>query len=165
MPNWIEGTLKIRGPYENVRHLYEEGLNATDIYHNPIPKEKWLKIDTYEEYGDGYFDISILDKRWAHVEGTHRAFITGEHDICVREVFNAPELIVVSDIHQAKCFKEYDWISIAKKYSIDIRLWRLESNMHFGQSIEINRLGEVLISELIGYEDWIWECPLPFLGG
>lgn len=178
MPNWIEGSIKVRGPRENVKKFFTEGIH---IYQNrpvkpgdkyfdgseipknvktaylPIPKEEWMHTT---EYDNGDIDIYFFgeNERWAHVEGSKRAFITDEIYIHKEKDL----YIGVSQVHQAWGFETDDWIEISKKYHVDIRLWGLEGGMQFGQEIEIHD-GNVIIDKDMVYDTWT--MPLPWIGG
>lgn len=172
MPNWIEGSLKLRGPYENVKKFFQTGLNIYSHKWNekdekdectPIPREQWCK--TYED--DGYFEFTILDDQWVYVENTRRAFITGEHEIYFYKPSKSDkeDCIVAMVVHQAWAFDEDDWVEIAKKYNVDVRLYGLECGMTYGTEIEIKRDGTVLKNYDFTYMDWNWDCPFPWKGG
>ena len=172
MPNWITGSLKVRGKPENVKKFFMEGLNKyKDSYDEKtkkwsssvVPREEWVKTDISDpNITEFYFDI--LASEWIYVEGTRRAFITGEHEI--RTFFDQADkvLYVVSDVNQAWGFDPEEWAAISEKFHIDIRLWGLECGMEFGQEIEIID-GKITINRTLSYKNWEWQAPIPWLGG
>lgn len=169
MPNWIEGTLKVRGEIDNVKRFFFEGLNeysGASIFETnpqPDPKEKWLQIEDDKEYG--YYAITFDCE--PHVEGTRRAFVTTPG-----EYFNAlyyengwtKPVTSVLKVRQAWSFNEDEWREISEKYDVDLRLYGIECGLEFCQEIEIIK-GEITLSKEVSYEDWNWECPFPYLGG
>lgn len=173
MPNWCSGSLKLRGQYENQVKFFTEGLNEYNYEWNfdekqqsveiVVPKDKWIhRIEEYGEAGAREFVMEIEPGEWVYVEGTKRAFITpGYIDIAENES------IVAVEINQAWDFRADDWINISKKYGLDIKLWGVDHGGGFMHEIEIVK-GEI-VSDISkhwdNYNDFLWECPLPWLGG
>ena len=173
MPNWINGSLKIRGPYENVKRFFMENLNTyEDTFDEQTqkwnyikqPKEKWLRSTSeYGEAGSRELEICIEPQKWVYVEGTKRAFISSEI-IFINERREKEKSIAACEINQAWGFFPEEWAELSKKYNVDIRLWGLECGLCFGQEIIIEH-GELLKDDEFKYDDWTWEAPLPWLGG
>ena len=158
MPNWIEGTIKLRGQSENLKRFFKEGLAPSSYLGRTKPYEDFVKCD----FDRAYCEVTI--KNEPHIVGTRRAFVQDTY------VYwdNSYETIVMP-IKQAWAFitNDYDekaWLDISKKYDLDIRLYGFECGMEFCQEIEIIG-GEVTIDNDIKYDDWYWECPMPHLGG
>lgn len=102
MPNWMEGSLKLRGNSENILRFFKEGLtayvgrwNENNEYENiPVEKEKWLEI--IDNGNDTEVYLNPVDSAWIHVDNTKRAFIDGRYGIIFN---NVPEnVIAVTDI-------------------------------------------------------------------
>lgn len=163
MPNWIEGTLKIRGTYENVKRFFMEQIEAE--CHNievalglkPAPPPRQI----VSEDEDGWLEIT----EEAYIKGTRRAFVKPD------DVYLNPEKtnVAVLNIRQAWSFTAYDqdlerWEAISKKYGVDIRLYGVERGVEFVETLEIIN-GETTAHDVIEYDDWKWECPFPNLGG
>ena len=173
MPNWCSGSLKLRGQYENQVKFLTEGLNEYSYNWDDekqqsveivVPKDKWIRrIEEYEYSGARGFDMEIEPGEWIYVEGTKRAFITSDYI----EFTEENENIITIEINQAWDFRVDDWINISKKYGLDIKLWGVDRGWGFMHEIEIVK-GEV-ISDISknwdNYNDFLWECPLPWLGG
>lgn len=158
----------MRGPKENVKKFFTEGINIYQLENPknlkstylPIPKEEWMKVT---EYDNGDINIYFFgeNKRWAYVEGSRRAFITDE--IYIYKITESKDLCIgISQVNQAWGFKTDDWVEISNKYHVDIRLWGLEGGMQFGQEIEIHD-GNVIIDKDMVYDTWT--MPLPWIGG
>lgn len=162
MPNWISGSLKVRGTYENVEKFVKNGLNLYDhsIHRNNRPLEKitWLK-----DLG-GEFYISTTKNEWLYVEGTQRAFIETEHVYTYEDHEDDGKYILICKVNQAWGFTIEDWVEISIKYNVDIRVWGLECGLEFGHEFEIIK-GEITMDKDLEYSDWNWEAPIPWLGG
>lgn len=168
MPNWCEGTVKVRGKLENVKRFLLKGLNVYSYFDNdtPEPKEQWMSIEENKKYG--YYQIDFDES--AYVEGTSRAFVSSENACpvlyCESEQ-SENNVVSVMHVRQAWGFRENEWCEISKKYGIDIKLYGIERGMMFIENIEIIA-GEITKNEsheYETYEEWVWECPFPNLGG
>jgi len=153
MPNWIEGTLKLRGKSEDLKRFFTEGLEPSTFCGEVEPFDTFVKFN----FSDDYCCVDFYKQ--PHIKGTRRAFITGD---CV-EWHKGYDTTAV-EVKQAWNFEPEQFAEISKKYNLDIRLYGFEMGMEFCQEIEIIG-GEVTRNNVIEYEDWIWECPMPNLGG
>ena len=136
MPNWIEGTLKLRGKREDIKKFLDEGLVT-------------VKDQVFDNSKDGYF-----------VKDTRRAFI--ESNFLYTEKY---EGTVCMNVKQAWEFDVEDWAHISETYNLDLKLCGIECGMQFCQVIAIHKPGKVVKDKTIQYADWVWECPFPFMGG
>ena len=168
MPNWIEGTMKLRGEKKDIKRFFEEGIGVykfeigtdkngkADIKEIEIDKNEWLKIEYEDEEG---FEVSLSYGFEPYIKGTRRAFII-EKDViyvfCGHACFN---------IRQAWDFIPDNFVELAKTYNLDIRLFGIEKGMEFAREVEISKTGEIIIDKEITYDDFVWECPFPNLGG
>ena len=85
MPNWCQGSLKVRGKLENIQKFIENGLELNvheynlkinDWVDRAIPTDEWLKKDIYDGNTIHYYgstSSSNLYTIW--VRDSHRAFI------------------------------------------------------------------------------------------
>lgn len=170
MPNWCEGSLKLRGDPMDILRFIQEGLNVysySNSHDNTLlDKSKWLGVIENTDSVEIYFDHDEI-----YVEDTQRAFINLVYTgLAKREVYidkhKNPEICVLH-ISQAWSFREKDWIEIAKKYNLDIRLTGIEQGIGFMEDFIITRDGEVtdLSPSYENYDDFLWYCPIPFIGG
>lgn len=161
MPNWCEGSLKLRGKYADIKRFFLEGISCSfyDLSKNEttkLPRDDYISL----EEDDGWIDVVIKDSStW--VEGTRRAFINGETHFCQDDEKSS---CCVVNVRQAWDLLPENWVDISKKFNLDIRLYGIECGMQFCHEIEIIG-GEVLLDEIIKYNDWQWECPFPNMGG
>lgn len=175
MPNWIQGSLKLRGPYENVMAFFENGITAykygIDISLIPRDKTEWMTI---EEWDDGLTEVSFHDaNNWIYVNKTRRAFIDDDRQIYINKPEpvsedDHPETIAAIGIRQAWDFRLEDWQMLSQEYGVDIRLFGIECGIGFWRDITIVS-GQVMKDKLFGnfedYSGFEWECPFPWMGG
>ena len=162
MPNWCEGTMKLRGKAKDILRFFHEGLDASTW----LGGEK-IEDQVFDNSGDGelYFNF----KHEPHIKDTRRAFITGDSVECYYD--NEDEDIVACvNVKQAWAFAADDggdlkkWQEISNEYNVDIRLFGIEMGMEFTQEVIIIRGQKPIVNEK-QYEDWMWECPFPNMGG
>ena len=147
MPNWIEGSLKVRGKTQNLINFIE----------NVIDNFSKLKYNN---------DIEYSFEKWTYIKNSRRAFI---NDCVIYINSNKENQTIVLPIKQAWSFiasdgEEKRWVALANDYKVDIRLQGFECGLEFYQDFAIVN-GEIIIDEVKQYENWDWECPMPRLGG
>ena len=160
MPNWIEGTMKLRGKREDIYRFFKEGLEPSSWAGESNKIEEQVLDYSGEEYLNFYF------KDLPHIKGTRRAFITDT------EVYMENDTgIVCVDIKQAWGFAARretedlaNWKAISDEYNVDIKLFGIECGMEYTQEIIIIR-GRTPIENIKKYENWEWDCPFPNMGG
>ena len=148
MPNWIEGTMKVRGTKDNLTQFLNNAIGGVVAHELGNDVEYSLPESAY-----------VADSWRAFVRESCYCYIDGDKDI---QTITIP-------IQQAWSFTPNDnaaerWITLAKKYFVDIRLQGFECGMEFYQDYAIED-GKVTIDNVIEYDDWDWECPMPRLGG
>lgn len=161
MPNWCEGTLKIRGNIKNVEHWCKENINVYNYsfkdgnYSIQRDIENPVKIDVGEE------EIKIDIPKEAYIENTSRNFVEegsywgSEHNGI---------MILTLDAKSAWDFESKPYIQMSKDYEIDFRFYGFECGNEFNQEVIIEN-GELKADNKITYDDYFWECPFPNLGG
>lgn len=159
MPNWIEGTLKLRGKVDDLRRFFDTAIQPCTISNtNPEPQKREAFIVC--TYNDQYNEIEM--KEDAYIEGTRRAFV---NDNCYVYFEDDNENVTVCfPIRQAWAFVTENWKELSKKYNLDIRLYGFERGMEFCQEVEVIN-GEITIDKVVEYDDWDWECPMSLMGG
>lgn len=157
MPNWCEGTFKVRGTKEDVKKFLLEALNPiSDGLLGQIPVEKEVEED---EWG-----LNIRAKDGFHIKGTRRNFIVD--DICF-EFAEEETNLKVCVLEGFKAAWEIDPAPLAvlsKRYNVDIKIYAFECGVEFNQDIEIHK-GEVIKDLVIEFDDYKWECINPNIGG
>lgn len=157
MPNWIEGTLKLRGKHDNIHRFIKEAIMPSRMFGVIVEKE--YVIDRSDDE-----DIDVTIKNEPYIAGTRRMFIQ-DCDVRMWGVFG----VAVFDIKQAWSFsstqEDLETLQkIAHTYDVDVRLYGIERGMEFTQEVIVTAKG-VEKNEVKVYEDWDWECPFPNMGG
>lgn len=157
MPNWVEGTLKIRGDFENlmdfIKSGFDEPFRPTGLKKPQIPF-----IQSAYAVDDEFFDATI--NRTCHIKGTNRGFATGGDVYLEKGKANT----ICIPVKFAWCIHADELLDICKTYDLDMRIMGFEYGMEFAQEIEIIN-GKVTMDTTIKYDDYLWECPCPLLGG
>jgi len=160
MPNWCEGSLRIRG---RGKDIYE--FLTTEITAIKGSEESNIKdIDTiYSEYDD---EVSIA----FCFKGEHRLWLNNSRRVFFDdgEVELHPNSEALKSaafvIKQAWDIEIKQFVSVSKKYNLDMNISAFEKGQQFQREIQI-RKGFVQKDEIFTYDDWTFECPCPLLGG
>lgn len=159
MPNWIEGTLKIRGPFENVRKFLEEGIEPARAFGEKPNMDNFVELEDFSDV----LEISIFKDAW--IKDTNRAFLDAQ-DVTLYSG-NKGLGYVCMKVRQAWGFVEENWIEISEKFGVEMRLYGIEGGMGFDEMLEVNN-GELVRHEGSDYNSWddfFWRCPFPGMGG
>lgn len=151
MPNWCEGALRIRGKKENIIRFMLEGLEPVDVFGDEIAN---MEIDN---------DYIIPECCQCWIKGTRRGFV--EFDEFYLDNYKDGEVISVAlDAKFAWGIDAKELQKACKKYSVDMRIYAFERGMAFNQIIEIID-GKVTKNEELRFDDYIWDCICPKMGG
>lgn len=159
MRNWVEGKLKIRGDKKDIKRFLEEELEEV-IYKNKSSKNKVkakkFKYDNFRIEATNVMSVfKFTDTRNYLSETKISTFGCGESkgkDVLVVG-FEAAWLI------DAEYFAE-----MSKKYDIDFKIYAFEQGKEFNQNLEVVA-GKIIKDEVIEFDDYIWECIDPTIGG
>lgn len=148
MPNWAEGSLKLRGRSENIASALKEMLLSDTV--------------TLEYEYDGSLLIFNNTASYFYINGTRRAFIDQkqiefwlEEEFCIFELDN---------FKQAWSAIPKNYQEISSKFDVDIKIFTFECGNEFTQEIEISK-GEIIKNVCYEYDDYQWEVPFSNLGG
>lgn len=163
MPNWCEGTLKVRGKFEDLKRFCKENFQVWKT--NLDPEKGWQEVIdekaiTIETDNEECFWMRI-DKT-AYINGTHRNFI--ESNSIEFYPGDDGRAIAAMEFKAAWGIEAKPYVELAKQYSVDIRIYGFEMGMEFNQEIIIEN-GNLIKDEEIKFSDYTWECPMPLLGG
>lgn len=151
MPNWCEGTLKIRGDYEAIKRFADQGIQKTELEYKGEEFEETI----FRVYGIRY------------VKGTQRGFVQSDYI----NIFGCDEQpgkgIRAFDYRQAWSVRADEWQKISQTYGFDVKIMAIESGMQFVQDILIVNgvIQKDTYTEYTDIEHWLWECPFPLMGG
>lgn len=168
MPNWAEGSLKIRGSIKNIKRFLDEGIQKKVV--NTFGKEMDEDIVYFNDWSDEcgieyeYHFVST-----SHIKHTSRAFIDpeivkyGEYAYLNGKSTEDIDTIALP-FKQAWKAEAKSFEGISKEYGIDIAIHTFEKGAEFEQDILIEG-GKIVKDEIIEYDNYLFESALPMLGG
>lgn len=151
MPNWCVGTLRVRGKSKDLQNFLLKGLKPRDYC-----KDEHSKIEL-SEYGY----VTCDEICW--IEGTRRGFVDDFY-VYIEDSEEDSIQTIALDVKFAWGISADELLEICKKYNIDMKIHGFEQGMQFNQIIEIID-GKILKDEELKFEDYIWECICPNMGG
>ena len=147
MPNWCEGTLKIRGTAKQMLDFVKTAFEKGDYFFG-------------ENNSDTYVFVALKDCSW--VKGSHRAFCSGAIAISVANADDKD--IAVLNFQQAWDVQSEVLLKLAQQTGVDLKLYAFERGMEFNRDIEI--LNGVLVKDnTITFDNYYWDCVCPLIGG
>ena len=148
MPNWAEGSLKLRGRSENIASALKQMLLNDTV--------------TLEDKWDGTLLKFNNTAPYFYINETRRAFIEQEQI----EVWLEDEFCIVefNNFKQAWRAIPENYQEISIKFDVDIKIFTFECGMEFTQEIEISK-GEIIKNVCYEYDNYRWEVPFSNLGG
>ena len=149
MPNFAEGTIKLRGRAENIKSALKYMFGAVgDI--------------TIEDDTDGEIITFTTTDSYFYINGTKRAYIDNDSfEIHLDDDFLIIEL---DNFNQAWRAIPEDYIEISEKFNVDIKIFTFEQGLEFTQEIEISK-GKILKNTVLKYGNYRWEVAFSNLGG
>lgn len=156
MPNWCEGTLKVRGTIKDLKNFVLNGLLPVSLFGST--KEP-LSLD--EEDETSLYISSVPDT--LYIKGTRRAFCEPDY-IEVSSDEPNDKTILTMPFKQAWAILSDNLLEVCKEFNVDMKIQGFERGMRFSQIVEIVD-GEICQDEEIKYDDWDWDCPCPDMGG
>ncbi|HFK1714039.1 TPA: hypothetical protein ACGXP1_001628 [Bacillus cereus] len=157
MPNWCEGTFKVRGTKEDVRKFLLEALTPIpNGFFEQTPAEKVVEEDEYE--------IFIKSENAFHIKGTRRNFIESNIQHYFEDDEEKLEICVLEGYKAAWGIDAAPLAALSKEYNVDIKIYAFEKGMEFNQDVEIHK-GEIIKNVEIEFDNYMWECINPNMGG
>ena len=171
MPNWCEGSLKLRSKNkENIIKFIKEsfidchyGDNVDALIEKPGIETGAVEIDIYDDESV-LITLDVDKSHWIWLKDCGRSFIETDKHTWYDILARYDNYICSFDFKTAWSIDPNDWINISRKYNMDIRLYGIEKGMEFTQEVEIID-GKVMYNNVKNYSDWEWECPFPKMGG
>lgn len=168
MPNWCDGSIRVRGTYTQIVRFFSENLVALKGSGPPKFELEDLPVKVYHD-GDYYTrlekpDKDCLDEFW--FKDSRRQFMNTK---CVEIVDTGdgelePITCCIDGFRGAWCIDLDYYGPLAVKYGVDIKLVGFDKGCEFMEIAEFYRDGTA--SEKIErFSDWDWECIRPNLGG
>lgn len=159
MPNWCEGKLKIRGKKENILDFFKNGISLIDY-----KEGESIEIVPDIEMNDELFIKNLGKISTIYIKETRRHFL--KPDFAYIDTYNIgkKESIIVMHFKAAWGIATESLAEISKKYNIDFKIYAFEMGSEFNQDIEIVK-GNIIKNEEITFDDYVWECIDPTMGG
>lgn len=155
MPNWCEGTLKVRGSFQNIKKFILEGMQPVSF----IGEDR--KFQVSEEDDTSLYISEIKDNLW--LRGTSRHFCSP--DYIEIDVDCPDETVIVTFPFKAAWAIDSDkLLLLCKEFKVDMKIQGFECGMQFSQVVEIVD-EEIIHDEELKYDNWKWDCPCPEMGG
>lgn len=159
MPNWCCGILKIRGIKQDVVNFLTNGLITINYEENNVKKFKFY----IDKYGNITY-TSSKDLSCLCIEGIRRGFVYPDDCSCNYYNEEKDEVIVCLDAKFAWTIYTEQLLKISKKYNIDLKIYAFERGMEFNLDIEVSK-GKVIKSEVVKFDNYMWDCIDPLSGG
>lgn len=168
MPNWCEGTFKVRGKIKDIRCWVKENLSCykAEFVETSDNEGEWTYIETENAIVDVFPELEdefVVDIKYlAHINLSDRHFIKeGEYDCISNDNGTA---VLVLRFQSAWTIEATPFIEMSKRYNVDFRIYGCERGAEFNQEIIIEN-GKLKKDKEIKFDDYEWECPFPDLGG
>lgn len=172
MPNWCEGNIRFRGACKNIKALLENEVECVGhkagSFMEVVTLKPVVKAELYQltmerpDNGDGVIFPAF------HIKGTRRNFLDGTtvefHGDYDTDDEREVRILVCDSFKAAWGIESKPYVDMSKKYDVDIHIFGWEMGMEFAQEVEIVKC-ELVKDEEVKYDDWDWECPMPYLGG
>lgn len=145
MPNWCEGTFKVRGTLSDVERFVRENMLDTII--------------SITDNIKGYLELELSGE--AYIKDSNRVFIyPGNYYTTDRNG------VYTLTLQFKAAWRVYidPFVKMSKDYNVDIKILGFEKGSEFNQDVVIVN-GEVIKNDIITFNDYQWECPFPDLGG
>lgn len=156
MPNWCEGSLKVRGKIANLKAFVLNGLQPVTFIGDESEK---LSFDSEDD--NSFYISKIKNSLW--LKGSHRHFCEPDYIEVYADETESPEIMIIP-MKAAWRIDSEPLLALCKEYGVDMKTQGFEMGMQFSQIIEIVN-GEIIQDQEIKYENWDWDCPCPRMGG
>lgn len=169
MPNWCEGNIRVRGTYDKIVKFFSENLIALKQSKNPklLYDELPAKIHKDSEF---YTEIRKPDngpfQKEFWFKDTNRQFMNADF-VGLSDWSEDPlqEIVICVDGYKGAWGIDLEGFkAMAVKYGVDIRIVGYERGMEFMETAELYRNGKIN-EKTSRFNDWMWDCPCPNLGG
>lgn len=162
MANWATGSIRLKGKAKDIVNFMDNGIEGVDYIGHKKP-------DNVTKVAYGEIECAYAFKGTAWIKDTKRAFIdtdTLKLWNCVYiDADNWNDIISIAmPLKQAWEVSAENFVAISKKYNVDVAIHAFEMGMKFEQDILIVG-GEIKKNDKNDYEDYTFECSMPFIGG
>lgn len=162
MPNWVEGIVKFRGKYNDLKKFLEEELIEVDMDFTQDPPQSIISNQvTVDKYGD----IQGLSVGNTWFKTFERAYINEMWSFSIYEEDEDNDKIFCANVKSAWDLSINEVLEVAKLYHIDIKGYMFESGMCFERDFEVNRNGNIIKDNTIKHNNYEWDSINPLIGG
>lgn len=162
MPNWVEGVVKFRGKYNDIKKFLEEELIEVDVDFTQDPPQSITSNQvTIDEYGD-IQGISVSNTWFKTFK---RAYINEMWSYSIYEYDGSSDKIFRANVKSAWNLSINEVLEVANLYHIDIKGYMFESGMCFEQDFEVDRDGNIIKDDTIEHNNYTWDSVNPLIGG
>ena len=175
MPNWAEGTIKVRGTKNQIINYLKNVFEGSDFWGNDMKFEFkscgnniiFRGIDELVDPKAARLIISRKPRFHAlYFKNADRALIETENNILRLSFWEDDEAVGIIEMpfKQAWSVNSDKFAKLSKKYSVDLKIFVFECGNEFTQEIEILK-GKITKNETREYVDYQWDVPFSGLGG
>jgi hypothetical protein len=166
MPNWCEGTLRIRGKVKDIIQMFFDNLEIVTYTGENARKSTPIKDDVSVYWNceaRSYFEFYGLKEGVVYFKDSKRLMVNeGEFEYRKDELDEVRSCAM--DVQQAWRLDVKYLAELSGKYNLEMKITGFELGQEMVQRIYVKN-GEVLENEEIEYEDWYFDCICPRLGG
>lgn len=160
MPNWCTGDLKVRGKYKDIKEfLSKEMMIIGGSLFNREYKEPVID----ESYG---IEIKVGNQgMW--FRNAYRSYFENNIDIWIDDELKENDNILTLNLGELQTAWGTDTealTKLSKQYNLDFKIYAYERGMQFNIDFEVHK-GEVIKNNEIKFDDYVWECTNPEIGG
>lgn len=157
MPNWSEGVLRVHGKNKDLINFMKNGIKEIIfIDRQVLKKEPEVEVTDYEVYLHSNKDL--------YIEGSYRMFSEDTEIFLYWNGEPEEENTLAFNIKQAWAVLGGNLQTLSQKYKIDFRITAYENGMEFSQEIEVIN-GKITKDIERKFDDYLWECENPLMGG
>lgn len=164
MSNWLEGVVKFRGKYNDIKKFLEEELIEVDMDFTQDPPVSIISNNvTTDEYGD-IQGISVSNT-W--FKTFRRAYIDEMWSCSIYEDDDNSDSdkIFCANVKSAWDLTIDEVLEVANLYHIDVKGHMFECGMCFERDFEVDRNGSIIKDDTIKHDDYEWDSINPLIGG
>lgn len=164
MPNWVEGVVKFRGKYNDLKKFLEEELIEVDMDFTQDPPQSIISNRvTTDEYGD----IQGISNSNTWFKTFERAYISEmwSYSIYKDDGNIDSDKIFCANVKSAWGLTIDEVLEVANLYHLDIKGYMFESGMCFERDFEVDRNGSIIKDDTIKPNDYDWDSINPLIGG
>lgn len=163
MPNWCTGDLKVRGKYKDIKKfLSKELVNLGGDVFNRKYEELIMEESDYE--------LSVsAGNQGLWFRNAYRSYFENGFDIYIDcdDEENKEEMIITANLGELQTAWGTDTKALTKlseQYNLDFKIYAYEKGMEFNIDFEVHK-GKVIKNDEIKFDDYVWECTNPEIGG